>query len=85
MNVSLSGQQSTSTMSTEIYILKRIESHCLEMDSLNTECKTKAPKLMSQRLPRFMRRRASSHNPKRVPKSVRQLMQNRGNQSDKPL
>ena len=29
---------------------------------------------MSQRLPRFMRRRASSHNPKRIPRSVRQLI-----------
>jgi hypothetical protein len=57
---------------TEIYLFKMLESRSLEVNALNIECKTKAPKLSSQRLPRFMRRRASSHNPKRVPKSIRQ-------------
>ncbi|CAG2107486.1 unnamed protein product [Medioppia subpectinata] len=72
--VSSSGEPSTSSMSTEIYLLKRMESHCLELDSLNTECRTKSPKLMSQRLPRFMRRRAASHNPKRVPKYIQRVI-----------
>ena len=52
------------------------------MDSLKTECQKNSPKLMSQRLPRFMRRRASSHNPKRVPKSVRQSYDNKSNKTE---
>lgn len=47
-----------------------IEARGAEILSLNEQCKTKLPKLHSQRLPRFMRRRQASHNPKRLPKSV---------------
>lgn len=40
---------------------------------------------MSQRLPRYMRRRASSHNPKRIPRSVRQsAVAKQANTKDKP-
>ncbi|XP_054154470.1 ribonucleases P/MRP protein subunit popl-1-like [Oppia nitens] len=75
-----SGQSSTSH-SSDIYLMKQIESHSLELNSLTADCRTKLPKLMSQRLPRFMRRRASSHNPKRVPKSIRLAIEGKTNDS----
>lgn len=55
----------------DINLLHMIESRISEIIQIEKECKRKAPKLYNQRLPRFMRRRAASHNPKRIPKKNR--------------
>lgn len=55
----------------DINLLQMIESRISEIIQIEKECKKKAPKLYSQRVPRFMRRRAASHNPKRIPKKNR--------------
>lgn len=54
--------------SSDINLLNMIESRIIEIIQIEDECKRKLPKLYHQRLPRFMRRRAASHNPKRIPK-----------------
>ncbi|KAI1304898.1 hypothetical protein HDE_01687 [Halotydeus destructor] len=55
----------------EVNLLKLINARKEEINSINSECRTKLPKLAQQRLPRYMRRRAASHNPKRIPKACR--------------
>lgn len=55
----------------EINLLNMIESRIMEVIQIENECKKKLPKLYHQRLPRFMRRRAASHNIKRLPKKLR--------------
>lgn len=55
----------------EVSILELIRSRNEELNAINNECKTKLPKLARQRLPRYMRRRAASHNPKRIPAAIR--------------
>lgn len=55
----------------EINLLNMIESRIMEVIQIEDECKKKLPKLYHQRLPRFMRRRAASHNIKRLPKKLR--------------
>lgn len=60
----------------EISIYNCIQSHIVEINYLKKESKTKKCKSAFQRLPRHMRRRAASNNPKRLPKSVQALIQN---------
>ena len=48
-------------------IEKVLNARLIELNSLSKEIKQKGNKLSLQRIPRFMRRRAASHNPKRVP------------------
>lgn len=59
------------TLPDELSIERWIKARNAEIASLAQECKVKLPQQMSQRLPRYMRRRAASGNPKRIPKSVR--------------
>ena len=54
-----------------INLLKMIESRIGEIVKIEGELKKKCPKLFQQRLPRFMRRRAASHQIKRIPKKYR--------------
>lgn len=61
----------TTNSTNQINVLKLIGSRILEIKKLDDECKRKVPKLASQRLPRYMRRRAASHNIKRIPKFAR--------------
>lgn len=62
---------SSSAANTDIHLLSLIESRIGEIILIEKESKRKQPKLYSQRLPRFMRRRAASHNIKRLPKYIR--------------
>lgn len=55
----------------DINLLNMIESRIMEVIQIEDECKKKLPKLYHQRLARFMRRRAASHNIKRLPKKLR--------------
>jgi len=55
----------------DLNLLNMIESRIMEIIQIEDECKRKLPKLYHQRLPRFMRRRAASHNMKRLPKKMR--------------
>lgn len=55
----------------DLNLLGMIESRIMEVIQIEDECKKKLPKLFHQRLPRFMRRRAACHNPKRLPKKLR--------------
>lgn len=55
----------------EINLLNMIESRIMEVIQIEDECKKKLPKLYHQRLARFMRRRAASHNIKRLPRKFR--------------
>lgn len=55
----------------DINLLNMIESRIMEIIQIEDECKKKLPKLYNQRLQRFMRRRAASHNIKRLPKRIR--------------
>lgn len=48
-------------------IEKVVNARLIELNSLSKEIKQKDNKLVLQRIPRYMRRRAASHNPKRVP------------------
>lgn len=59
----------------DINLLKMIESRITEIIKIEDECKRKLPQLFNQRLPRFMRRRAASHNPKRIPRKIRLIKQ----------
>lgn len=54
----------------EINVFKLIQSHLVEISSLKKQCKTKQCKQTMQRIPRHMRRRAASNNPKRLPKAL---------------
>lgn len=64
-------RQQVSRETNEINLLNMIESRIMEIVQIEDECKRKLPKLYHQRLPRFMRRRAASHNPNRLPKRFR--------------
>lgn len=55
---------------SEINLLNMIESRILDILQMEQEAKRKRPKLFSQRLPRFMRRRAACHNIKRLPRKL---------------
>lgn len=59
------------TLPDEVSIEAWVKARNVEIAALAEECKVKLPQQMSQRLPRYMRRRAASGNPKRIPKSVR--------------
>lgn len=63
--------KSKSDKTGELNLLSMIESRIMEIVHIENECKKKLPKLYSQRLPRFMRRRAACHNPERLPKKLR--------------
>lgn len=54
-------------MDLSLDIEKVLNARLVELNSLSKEIKQKSNKLILQRLPRYMRRRAASHNPKRVP------------------
>lgn len=54
----------------DVLLLKLIKLRNEELEAINIECKTKLPKQSIQRLPRYMRRRAASNNPKRLPKVI---------------
>jgi hypothetical protein len=54
-----------------VTILEMLSKRSQEIHSLVQEIEKKMPKLATQRLPRIMRRRAASSNPKRIPKSCR--------------
>lgn len=56
---------------SDLNLLHLLENRITEIVALEKEVKTKYPKLFYQKLPRFMRRRAASHNIKRIPKSRR--------------
>lgn len=55
----------------DINLLNMIESRIMEIVQIEDECKKKLPKLYSQRLPRFMRRRAACHDIRRIPRRLR--------------
>lgn len=55
------------TMDFGLDIEKVMNARLIELNSLSKEIKQKDNKLVLQRIPRYMRRRAASHNPKRVP------------------
>lgn len=61
----------TKQSNLDLNLLRMIESRITEIIQIENEIKKKYPKLFQQRLPRFMRRRAASHNPKRIPKRLR--------------
>ena len=58
----------TKKQNDSVNILQMLESRISEIVQIEKEVKKKFPKLFQQRLPRFMRRRAASHNVKRIPK-----------------
>lgn len=65
-------QQEASKQTLEsVNLQSLIESRITEIISIENECKTKLPKQMFQRLPRFMRRRAACSDIGRVPKKYR--------------
>lgn len=64
-------KQQTTKQTNELNLLNMIESRIMEIIQIEDECKRKLPKLFHQRLPRFMRRRAACHNPKRIPRKLR--------------
>jgi hypothetical protein len=55
----------------QLNLLRMVESRIVEIVQIENDVKKKYPKLFQQRLPRYMRRRAASHNPIRVPKWCR--------------
>lgn len=57
--------------STDLNLLRMLESRIVEVIQIEKEVKKKYPKLFTQRLPRYMRRRAASHNANRIPKWLR--------------
>ncbi|KFM58487.1 Ribonucleases P/MRP protein subunit POP1, partial [Stegodyphus mimosarum] len=59
-------------MEDSVSVLKFAECRAREISSLAEEIACKASKLTVQRLPYYMRRRAASHNPKRVPRKLRE-------------
>lgn len=61
-------------MPDEISLIKMIESRYSEINQLVGEIKTKSPKLVSQKFPLHMRRRAASHNINRLPSRTRKLV-----------
>lgn len=63
-------KQEESAKRPGLNLLSVIESRILEIKQLEKECRQKVPKLYLQRLPRFMRRRAASHNINRLPKKA---------------
>lgn len=63
--------KTNSSSSDRLNLLNMIESRIMEIVQIEKECKRKLPKLYSQRLPRFMRRRAACHNIRRLPKKLR--------------
>lgn len=65
------GKDKQRNAQNDINLLSMIESRIMEVVQIEDDCKKKMPKLYQQRLPRFMRRRAASHNPKRLPKKLR--------------
>ncbi|KAF7487789.1 hypothetical protein SSS_10851 [Sarcoptes scabiei] len=60
--------------SNEISLYNLIQSHLVEINHLKKQCKTKQCRRNLQRIPRHMRRRAASNNPKRLPKSIQELI-----------
>ena len=60
-------KESLRTMDFGLDIEKVMNARLIELNSLSKEIKQKDNKLVLQRIPRYMRRRAASHNPKRVP------------------
>lgn len=61
----------TARSGEELNLLRMLESRICEVIQIEKEVKKKHPKLFTQRLPRYMRRRAASHNPNRIPKWLR--------------
>ncbi|KAH9415289.1 Ribonucleases P/MRP protein subunit pop1 [Dermatophagoides pteronyssinus] len=59
----------------EISIYNFIQSHIVEINSLKKQCRTKQCKNVLQRVPRHIRRRAASNNPKRLPKKLQKFLQ----------
>lgn len=57
--------------SNDINLMNLIESRIVEILQIENDARRKKPKLFSQRLPRFMRRRAACHNVKRLPYRIR--------------
>lgn len=57
--------------SNDLNLMTFIESRIIEILHIENEAKKKKPKLYSQRLPRYMRRRAACHNVKRLPYNIR--------------
>uniref|UniRef100_A0A6G1SGG1 Pop1 N-terminal domain-containing protein n=1 Tax=Aceria tosichella TaxID=561515 RepID=A0A6G1SGG1_9ACAR len=55
----------------QLNLLRMVESRIVEIVQIENDVKKKYPKLFTQRLPRYMRRRAGSHNPYRIPKWLR--------------
>lgn len=55
----------------QLNLLRMVESRIVEIVQIEKDVKRKFPRLFIQRLPRFMRRRAGSHNPMRIPKWLR--------------
>lgn len=55
----------------QLNLLRMIESRIVEIIQIEKDVKKKYPKLAQQRLPRYMRRRAASHNPARIPSWLR--------------
>lgn len=58
----------------ELSLVKMIESRYSEINQLIGEMKAKSPKLVQQKLPLHMRRRAASHNINRLPARARKLL-----------
>ena len=56
------------SQTNDVNLLHMLESRITEIVRIEREAMKKFPKLFHQRLPRFMRRRAASHNLKRIPK-----------------
>ncbi|XP_046917721.2 POP1 ribonuclease P/MRP subunit [Dermatophagoides farinae] len=58
----------------EISIYNFIHSHIVEINALKKQCQTKQCKNVLQRVPRHIRRRAASNNPKRLPKNLQKFI-----------
>lgn len=67
----------------DINLLNMIESRIIEIIDIEKLARKKRPKLFSQRLPRYMRRRAACHNIKRLPLRVRNLVRKPEDKSTK--
>ena len=70
-------EKAESKIEDEVFLMKMIEARFSEINQLTNEFKAKHSKLSTQKLPIFMRRRASSHNIRRLPKRLRAYISKR--------
>lgn len=74
VNFELSQMESgiSEKLDTAVNIMRFVKARKNEIKFITSVIETKLPKRVIQQLPRHMRRRAASHNPKRLPRRLRE-------------